>query len=116
VYVLAGATLIVTGHVRCHDMVVAGRVAGAAPDSFVEAGRLRLTSTAEMEVAVLSVPPGSLTQDRGSVLSAALRMVNDGPRAAAHPLSGRPMLVVSNASPRTATAAAPPPRKTGTEA
>jgi hypothetical protein len=116
VYVLAGATLFVTGHVRCHDMVVAGRVVGVASDSNVEAGRLRLTSTAEVEVAALSVPPGFLTQDRGSVLSAALRMAHDGPQKAAQAPSGRPMLVVSNALPAIAATPATALRKTGTEA
>lgn len=115
VYVLAGAALFVTGHVRCRDMVVAGRVVGMAPDSIVDAGRLRLTSTAEVEVASLRVPPGFLTQDRGSVLSAALRMVNDEPQAAAPRSSARPMLIVSNSSPSTSATAATAPH-TGTEA
>ena len=93
VQVMKGAKVTVTGHVRCRQLLVAGEVVRAGTDVSIETGLLRLSSTGKVEVDILTVPPGSVIQERGAVLNAALRMMN-----AADPVPGprRPVLVVSN--------------------
>lgn len=75
VFVMQGGRIEAGQEIRCFEMVIEGEVAGA--DVSLEAGILRLGSTARVEVGEVSLPAGGLEQTRGSVLCGRLSMGSD---------------------------------------
>lgn len=76
-HVPQGGKVIVDKTLRCREILVSGAIVGTAEDAMIETGLLRLGKTATIEVGAVSVPPGGLEQQRGSVVNAKLRMTTD---------------------------------------
>jgi cytoskeletal protein CcmA (bactofilin family) len=76
-HVPRGGKLVVEKSLRCREMLVCGEIVGANEDAVIATGLLRLGKTATIEVGVVSVPPGGLEQQRGSVVNAKLRMTKE---------------------------------------
>lgn len=90
-----GGKVVVAKHLRCREIVVAGKIESQSEEVLVETGLLRLADTAEIDVATLSVPPGGLEQARGSVVNARLRMAKDHPFAEQQKPAAAPRLLLA---------------------
>ena len=75
VFVMQGGRIEASQEIRCFEMVIEGEVAGA--EVTLEAGILRLGSTARVEAYEVRLPAGGLEQTRGSVLCGRLSMGSD---------------------------------------
>lgn len=81
-HVPAGGRILAAQHLRCREMVIAGEIVGSTEDAVMETGVLRLSASARVEVATVSVTPGGLEQVRGAVVNGRLRMNADNAFAA----------------------------------
>lgn len=111
-HVPAGGKLVVEKALRCREMQVSGAIVGTSEDALIETGLLRLGQSASIEIGAVSVPPGGLEQQRGSVVNAKLRMTKENTYAtqsepAVESVASTPsLMLVSSSSPAPAAAAA----------
>lgn len=76
-HVPQGGKLVVDKALRCREILVSGAIVGKTEEALIETGLLRLGKTATIDIGAVSVPPGGLEQQRGSVVNAKLRMTTD---------------------------------------
>lgn len=81
-HVPAGGKVIVEKSMFCRELQVSGSIAGASDDVVVEVGLLRMSATAEVDVANVVVPVGGIEQFRGAVLNGKVRMAKESRYAA----------------------------------
>lgn len=107
-----GGKVIVEKSLRCREMLVAGEIVGASDEVIIETGLLRLTDSASVDVATVSVPPGGLEQSRGSVVNATLRMTKlnvyaqEGAAPVAAPAAQPPRLILAASAPAASSSSA----------
>lgn len=96
VVITEGASVQVLEEANCRELHVAGEIR-AAESAKTTVGLLRIVPTGRVDVGALTLPVGGLEQQRGSVLNATLRMVQDHPFACEQPaapaLPAKPVLV-----------------------
>lgn len=109
-----GGKLVVEHSLRCREIVVGGEIVGA--EATIEAAILRMGPSASVDVQKVSLPPGGLQADPGSVFNGHFRQHADAyyaqraaaaeaQAAAAAPVVRPTLVAVSNDPPAATTAA-----------
>lgn len=98
-----GGLIEATGELRCRELVVNGDIRAAEGcDVTIVAGVLHAGPNAQIDVGVIHVPSGGLSQERGAIFNARLQMTAQHPFATQPTASGGiPTLVaVTGGQPR----------------